>query len=48
MACTANTPLEKTLEADILTLRKRGHFYFALTRTPNNLEAELARLLSPD
>src|SRR5215475_7746277 len=33
MACTANTPLEKTLEADILTLRKRGHFYFALTRS---------------
>jgi hypothetical protein len=32
MACTANTPLEKALEADILTLRKRGHFYFALTR----------------
>ena len=32
MACTANTPLEKTLEADILTLRKTGHFYFALTR----------------
>jgi hypothetical protein len=31
MACTANTPLEKALEADILTLRKRGHFYFALT-----------------
>jgi hypothetical protein len=25
--------LEKTMEADILTLRKRGHFYFALTRT---------------
>jgi len=32
MACTANTPLEKTLEADIPTLRKTGHFYFALTR----------------
>jgi len=25
--------LEKTLEADIPTLRKTGHFYFALTRT---------------
>src|SRR5215472_10558179 len=30
--CASRTPLEKTLEADISTLRKRGHFYFALTR----------------
>jgi hypothetical protein len=30
--CASRTPLEKTLEADVSTLRKRGHFYFALTR----------------
>ena len=30
--CASRTPLEKTVEADISTLRKRGHFYFALTR----------------
>src|SRR5215471_15333712 len=37
MARTANTPLEKTLEADILTLQKRGHFYFALTHMSHML-----------
>ena len=43
MARTANTPLEKTLEADILTLQKRGHFYFALTAW-NRLESEATDL----
>jgi hypothetical protein len=31
LPCATRTPLEKTMEVDILTLRKRGHFYFALT-----------------
>ena len=31
--CASRTPLEETLEADISTWRKPGHFYFALTRT---------------
>ena len=29
--CTCRTPLEETLEPDISTWRKTGHFYFALT-----------------
>jgi hypothetical protein len=29
--CACRAPLEKTMEADISTLRKTGHFYFALT-----------------
>jgi hypothetical protein len=29
--CASRTPLEKTLEADISSLLKTGHFYFALT-----------------
>jgi PAS domain S-box-containing protein len=37
--------LEKTLEADISTLQKRGHFYFALTRKDDDL-AQLIRPLA--
>ena len=30
--CACRAPLEKTMEADISTLRKTGHFYFGDTR----------------
>jgi hypothetical protein len=46
ISCACRSPMEKTLEADISSLRKTGHFYFALTRIVNaNCERGLSQFV---
>src|SRR6202165_3927918 len=41
--CACSSPLEETVEPDISTWRKTGHFYFALTRTCHQREERVWR-----